>query len=195
MGRNVVRWTAGIGLVGAAAMIGMGGPPAAHADGTAGAVADSTVAPIVTTYPLELLGDASKNLTDASASLGPSPSDIPGLILQTDAQGHALNVLNGLIGAETSLDSYDNGAFADVLTTSFNAVDQGWDSATAALLSADTTAENAFSAGSSVDAALLGVFSADFMLLGDMANSFPIEFAAGLIAPSSLADLITSFGF
>jgi hypothetical protein len=194
MGGNVVRWTAGVGLAGVAAMIAAGGTPAARADGTAGAVADLTAPPIVTAYPLELLEDASKNLTDASALLGPSPSDVPGLLLQTDAQGHALNVLTGLIGAETSLDSYDNGAFADVLTPWFNAVDQGWDSATAALLSADTAAENAFSAGSSVDPDLLGVFSADLMLLGDMANSLPIEFTAGLIDPSSFTDLVTSFG-
>ena len=78
MGGNVIKWTAGVGLAGVAAMIGAGGIPAARADGTAGAVADLTVPPIVTTYPLELLQDASKNLTDASALLGPSPSDIPG---------------------------------------------------------------------------------------------------------------------
>jgi hypothetical protein len=193
MGGNVVRWTAGVGLAGIAAVIGAGGTPPARADGATGAVADLTVPPIVTAYPPELLEDASKNLTDASALLGPSPSDVPGLLLQTDAQGHALNVLTGLISAEGSLDSYDNGAFADVLTPWFNAVDQGWDSATAALLSADTAAENAFSAGSSVDAAVLEVFSADFMLLGDMANSLPIEFTAGLIDPLSFTDLVTSF--
>jgi hypothetical protein len=194
MGRNVVGWTAAFGVASAAAVLGAGGAAVARADGTATVVADLTVPPIVTTYPLELLVDASKNLTDASALLGPSPSDIPGLLLQTDAQGHALNVLTGLIGAETSLDSYNNGAFADVLTPWFNTVDQGWDSATAALLSADTAVENAVSAGSSVETAVLGVFGADFMLLGDMANSLPIEFTAGLIAPSAFTDLVTSFG-
>jgi hypothetical protein len=194
MGRNVVGWTVAVGLAGVAAVLGAGGAPVARADGTAGVVADLTVPPIVTTYPLELLEDASKNLTDASALLGPSPSDIPGLLLQTDAQGHALNALTGLISAETSLDSYDNGAFADVLTPWFSTVDQGWDSATAALLSADTAVENAVSAGSSVETAVLGVFGADFMLLGDMANSLPIEFTAGLIDPSAFTDLVTSFG-
>lgn len=194
MGCNVIRWTAGVGLASVAAVIGAGGTPAARADGTAGVVADLTVAPIVTTSPLELLEDAADNLTNASALLGPSPSDIPGLLLQTDAQGHALNVLTGLISAEASLDSYDNGAFAEVLTPWFNAVDQGWDSATAALLSADTAAENAFSAGSNVDAAVLGVFSADFALLGDMANSLPIEFTAGIIDPALFTDLVTSVG-
>jgi hypothetical protein len=189
----------------AVAVAGIMGAPMARADGTSDlssvdvlvpslGAESAEVPPIVTAYPLDLLDDASKNLTDASAVLGPSPSDIPGLLLQTDAQGHALNVLTGLISAETSLDSYDSGAFADVLTPWFSAIDQGWDSATAAVLSADTAAENAFNAGSSVDAAALGVLSADFMLLGDMVNSLPIEFTAGLIDPSAFTDLVTSFG-
>jgi hypothetical protein len=181
------------------------GAPIARADGTSGlssidvlvpylGAESAEVPPVSIANPLELLDDASKNLTDASAVLGPSPSDIPGLLLQTDAQGHALNVLTGLISAESLLDSYDSGAFADVLAPWFNAIDQGWDSATAALLSADTAAENAFSAGSSVDAAALDVLSADLMLLGDMANALPIEFTAGLIDPSVFTDLFTSFG-
>jgi hypothetical protein len=153
------------------------------------------VPPIVTGYPLELLQDASANLSDANLVLSTGPSDIPGMMLQPDAQNTALSEVASLYTAESSLASYDNGAFADLLNPWFNAVDQGWDQGTEALLNADQAVETAVTAGSGVDAAVLGVFAADFQLAGDMLNDLPIEFTAGVTDPSIFTDLVTAVGF
>lgn len=212
MKSSVRRWVAGVSLAGgaslSAALIGTIGTAFAHADslpsdigGSAagvGAVSDlapSAVPPIVTGYPLELLQDASANLSDANLVLSTGPSDIPGMMLQPDAQNTALSEVASLYTAESSLASYDNGAFADLLNPWFNAVDQGWDQGTEALLNADQAVETAVTAGSGVDAAVLGVFAADFQLAGDMLNDLPIEFTAGVTDPSIFTDLVTAVGF
>jgi hypothetical protein len=190
----------------AAALTGAAGAEIAHADGifpdiggsTAGAASDlatNTVPAIVTADPLELLKDASANLTEANHVLSTGTSDIPGVMQQPDAQNIALSELASLYTAESSLSSYDNGAFADSLNPWFNLVDQGWNQGTEALFNADQAVETAVTAGSGVDAAVLGVFAADFQLAADMFNSLPIEFAAGFTDPSIFTDLVTGVGF
>jgi hypothetical protein len=178
----------GLACGAAAAVAGIMGAPMARADGTSGLSsfdvlvpslgAESAVAPIITIYPQELLNDAANNLDSANEVLSAGPSDISGMLLQPDAQSNALSEIAFLSTAESSLSSYDNGAFADLLNPWFNSVDQGWDQATEALLSADKAVETAVAAGSGVDAAVLGVFGADFQLIGDMVNSLPIDFAS-----------------
>jgi hypothetical protein len=188
---DVRRCSASVGLAGgvAAAVAGIVGAPMAHADGTSdlssidvlvpslGAESDA-VTPIITTYPQELLNDAANNLGSANELLSAGPSDIPGMMQQLDAQNIALSEVVSLSTEESSLSSYDNGAFADLLNPWFNSVDQGFDQATAALLSADKAVETAAAAGSGVDAAVLGVFGADFQLAGEMFNALPIDLAA-----------------
>ncbi|HEY1842618.1 MAG TPA: hypothetical protein VGG53_20825 [Mycobacterium sp.] len=159
----------------------------------------NVVPAIVTTSPLELLNDAATNLTDANQVLSLVPSDIPGIMEQPDIQNIALDEIASLDTAQSSLSSFDNGALTDLLNPWFNAVDQGWDQGTEALLNADQALETAVTAGSGVDAAVLGVFGADFQVLGDIVNSLPIEFASGFIPtdvvdPSVFTDFLTSFG-
>jgi hypothetical protein len=163
--------------------------------GSGGAAAESTsgaVSPIVTAYPLELLHDASANLTEANQVLSGAASEVAGMTQQTAAQNIALAEIASLYTAESSLSSYDNGAFADLLNPWFNVVDQGWNQGTEALLSADQAVAAAVTAGSGVESAVFAVFAPDFQLAGDMLNSFPIELLAGFTDPAALADLFLS---
>ncbi len=158
--------------------------------GSAVGAASDTVPPIVASYPLDLLDDASANLTEANQVVSGPVSDVAGMTQQTAAQNIALNEIASLYTAESSLSSYDNGAFADLLNPWFTAVDQAWDQGTEALLSADQAVAAAVAAGSGVDTAVFAVFGADFQLAGDMLNSFPIELIAGFIDPADLAGVV-----
>jgi hypothetical protein len=192
VGNYIVRsWLAGAAVL-CAWIVGILCGPAAHADGWDVGVDDvaaSAVLPIITSYPLELLSDASTNLMDANQVLTAGSTDIPGLILQPDIQDHALNIVTSLSNAETSLSSYDNGAFADLLNPWFNSVDQGLYQGTEALLDADKAVEAAITADSGVNEAVLGVLESDLQLGGDLFNALPIEFVDGFIDPSIFANI------
>jgi hypothetical protein len=188
---SVRRCSASAVLAGGAvlAVAGIMGAPMGRADGTSGlssidvlvpylAAESDAVPPIITTYPQELLNDAANDLVSANEVLSAGPSDIPGMMQQLDAQNIALSEIASLSTEESSLSSYDNGAFADLLNPWFNSVDQGFDQASEALLSADKAVETAAAAGSGVDAAVLGVFGADFQLAGEMFNALPIDLAS-----------------
>lgn len=176
----------------AAALIATGSASAALADtasiGTGGVTAGSaidTAPPIITGYPLELLHDASGNLTEANQVLSGAAADVAGMTQQTAAQNIALDEIASLYTAESSLSSYDNGAFADLLNPWLATVDQGWAQGTEALLSADQAVAAAVTAGTGVETAVFGVFGADFQLAGDMLNDIPIEFVAGFVDPAA----------
>ncbi len=169
------------------------GSPASEASlfdsiGTGGVAAGSTtdtVPPIIPSYPLELLHDASGSLTEANQVLSGAAADVAGMTQQTAAQNIALDEIASLYTAESSLLSYDNGAFADLLNPWLATVDQGWAQGTEALLSADQAVAAAVTAGSGVETAVFGVFGADFQLAGDMLNDVPIDIVAGFVDPAA----------
>jgi hypothetical protein len=145
-------------------------------------LAAEAVPPIVTSYPFELLNDASSDFTQATAVLdGIPPADVVSVLTpQLAIQDTSLQALSTLDSAQNTIDAYDNGALADLATPWFNSVDGGWAQSAEALLNADQALDAALTAGSGVQAAELTVLAADLGIFGDIANSVGIGFAAAL---------------
>jgi hypothetical protein len=130
--------------------------------------------------PADLLGEASTNLTDASQVLSgvPASDAVDLLSTQLNLQDAALQVVGNLDTAQGVIDSYDNGALAELVTPFFNSMDQGWVSVTETLLNADQAFDVALVGGTGVEAAELAVITADLGLAGDALNSFATDFAS-----------------
>lgn len=166
------RWVAGIALAGgaiaAAAVIGTGAAPDARADD--GSIAD-------------LLGQAATNFTGAEQVFDGVPAtDLPNLVLYqvnvADTGSIDVNALTGVGVAETSILSYDNGEFANLLTPLFTDLDQSWLQASEGLLSANTALVSAITDGTGLSAAEFGVTAPDLQVMSD-------QFLTGIIDQSS----------
>jgi hypothetical protein len=163
------------------------------------------------TSPANFLSDATANLTDATQVLTALPTvgdaSTAGLLTQ---QTLDLQDIAQLGTSESALSTYDNGALAELLNPLFNSVNQGWDQASEAVLTADQALQVAAGIGSdtSIDSAIYGllgaqlespVFSSDFI---DLAAHFLTgidPFSAGVdtasaIDPGIVADVLSSIG-
>jgi hypothetical protein len=197
--RHVRRWSVSTGLI--AAAIAVTGTGIARADiyevvlGPASAATDGI--PVTTgPGPDVLLTEALANLTDANQVLSQVPAI--GTAAETAFANQQLDVQFDLTGvsipgsttvggqladlqsAEDVILSYDNGSLANEALPLFTTLDQNWAQASEAVLSADQGFEVAAASGSSPVPAELALYVADLSLLGDAANSLPIEWAASL---------------
>jgi hypothetical protein len=157
--------------------------PSIAAVGAASAAADLTtdaVQPIVTSYPFELLNDAATNLTDANQVLASLPAGdaVDLLPTQLNLQDAALEAIANLDTAQSAIASYDNSVLADLVTPLFNSMDQGWASASEAVLTADQALDVALVGGTGVEAAELTVIAADFGIAGDAFSSLGTDLAS-----------------
>lgn len=165
------------------------------------------------TNPSALLSDATTNYTDANQLLGEIPSgqfaSVSSTISQQDID---IQDIASLGTSENALSTYDNGVLADLLSPVFSSVNQGWDQASEAALTADQALETAVSGGSAPDisTALLGLIGPAWQALGPDLDSNLIDLgahlltgvdpsAAGLdagsvIDPNIFTDLLTSIG-
>ena len=188
---------AGVGIVGAGALIGLLAP-AAHADDLTSLLDLSANGVPVTTGPDEqiLLGEAITNFDNSNQVLNEVPAigtpdetafvnaqldtqfNLTGLpILGTDGVGGQLADVQS---AENVILAYDNGALASDVTPWFTSVNENWYTASESLLSADQGLEIAAATDSSPIAAELAIYSADLSLVGDAVNSLSIDWASTL---------------
>jgi hypothetical protein len=189
---------AGIGMAGAAAIIGLA-TPVAHADDLTPLLDLSTDTTPVNTDLLGILGEAGAKFTEANAVLNEVPA------IGTPDETEFLNVqladvqsqLNGLplsgpdapdVGgqlaelqtAEATILSYDGGALDSYVSPWFSNVDTSWLQGSEALLAADQAFETAAADGASPIAAELAIYGADLSLLSDATSALSIDLASSL---------------
>jgi hypothetical protein len=163
-----------------------------------------------TTDPSGLLTEAATNYTDSNQLLGELPSSAsayaPAIATQIQFQDSVLQDIANVGSAQSALSSYDNGVLADFVNPLFTSVDQGWEHASAAALSADKAVESAITTGSSTEiaSAFLGIAGPEYQALGPDVQSAFIDLAAHFLTggdftsaaadPASFADVLSSLG-
>jgi|GEM_PF-765945 len=171
--------------------------------------------------PSGLLTEAATNYTDSNQLLGELPSSAsayaPAIATQIQFQDSVLQDIANVGSAQSALSSYDNGVLADFVNPLFTNVDQGWEHASAAALSADKAVESAITTGSSTEiaSAFLGIAGPEYQALGPDVQSAFIDVAAHFLTggdftsvtdvmagagsaaadPSIFADLLSSIGW
>jgi hypothetical protein len=184
-------------------------------DVAASADSAATLPSVVTgTTPADLLSDATTNYTDANQFLGEIPSgEFASASSAIFNQGVDIQDIASLGISENALSSYDNGVLADFLTPLFSSVNQGWDQASEAALTADQALETAVAGGSVTDitSALTGLIEPSYQAFGPDVTSNLIDlgahfltgvdpFTAGIdsvsaVDPGIIADALSSIGF
>jgi hypothetical protein len=195
------RWITSAGL--AAAAIAVFGTGIAQADtpadildqasGAASAAITDGVPVTTGPGPDALLSATIIDFTDANQVLNEVPAigtaaetafTNEQLDIQYDLTGLPLSGATGqladLQSAEDVILSYNNGALASLVTPLFTNLDQNWYQVSEAVLSADQGFEIAAATGSTPVPAELALYAADLTVLGDAANSLPIEWASSL---------------
>jgi len=173
-------------------------------------VASSAASAAATTDASGLLTEAATNYTDSNQLLGELPSSAsayaPAIATQIQFQDSVLQDIANVGSAQSALSSYDNGVLADFVNPLFTSVDQGWEHASAAALSADKAVESAITTGSSTEiaSAFLGIAGPEYQALGPDVQSAFIDLAAHFLTggdftsaaadPASFADVLSSFG-
>lgn len=163
-----------------------------------------------TTDPSGLLAEAATNYTDSNQLLGELSSSAsayaPAIATQIQFQDSVLQDIANVGSAQSALSSYDHGLLAGVVNPLFTSVDQGWEQASEAALSADKAAESAITTGSSTEiaSAFLAIAGPEYQALGpdvqsafiDLAAHFLTggDFTSAAVDPSSFADLLSSLG-
>ncbi|WP_343708593.1 hypothetical protein [Mycobacterium sp.] len=145
-------------------------------------------------YPasVDLLSQASTNLTEADSVITATPDVSPAVILNLSGvvdgafgagfgQGIAEKAVEQLQSAEAVVSAHDGSLSSQVGQLFFDPLNQDWDTTSAALLHADQAYEAALASGSGLDAADSSLFTADFQALGDLVNTIPILDVANLI--------------
>ena len=164
---RVRQWSTGLGLAGAAAMIGLAAA-AARAD-TSDNFIDATSAATNVTDPATLLSEASTNFADANQVLAEVPTtDVPNIVLnQVQDDDTGITYLLTLGDAENSISSFDNGELSSLVTPLFTDLDQSWLQASEGILAANTALDTAITSGAGLSAAELGVIAPDLQVMGD----------------------------
>lgn len=181
---QIRRWSAGGALaVGAIAVSAMVGVAAAHADPT----------------PIDLLGEAQTDLTDATADLSHALSEVPstsdiGAFATSAAMINDIalqQALDPLAASENTILSFDDGALSGLVSPLFTAFDEGWLQSSEAVLTADHGLETAVANGSmagEVEAALAAL-GPELHVAGEaIITLFPVDELVGI--PADILSLL-----